>query len=205
MKTFLTNVVLFKVLPALAAAALFLGCNTAPFTPGLVCEYKGTTVYIQSTIESNKVLANCAYFQGVIDQAITTDSQFIPTEDLNKILDGLQIWVHQDNASIVCQGVTNGEWGCNEDVHFIETNSAMGSLAHEMLHSYDRIRGVPLSDTLVHKGWNTNAAPAGAASYTVKAFSAPVLDGSWWDVTERLMSQETGQFVDTFCPNTGGC
>lgn len=209
MKTILTNVVLFRVVPVLVAASFFLGCG-APFAPAETCTYQGITIQVEAQWQTGKALASCDYFQGVAQDALALDAKFIPADDLKKITDGLTVWVHQDNHTIICSGEMGGA-GCNYDIHHIETTSNMGPLAHEILHSYDRLTGNYHSDSALdqHLNWNTQGAQPGAASYidstTPFGSNLQIDDGSWWDAAMQLFRHEQSVFIETYCPNQGNC
>jgi hypothetical protein len=211
MKTILTNVVLFRVLPVLVAASFFLGCSGAPFTPAETCSYQGITIQVEGRWQADgKALAGCDYFQAAAQSALEFDQQWMSTAELNKITDGLEVWVHADNHTIICGNSSTGA-GCNFGVHHIETVSNMGPLGHEILHSLDREEGAyDGKDSLSqHWNWNVQGAADGARSYidptTPFGTDYPIMVGSWWDSAMQLFRKQQGIFIETYCGDTGNC
>lgn len=152
-------------------------------------------------------ITDCSYFISTMQSAIQADSVFMTDDQMMKVTKGLSVWVHQDNLSIVCEGLVQGEWGCEDNSHMIQTNSSMSTAAHEMLHVFSDNLGISKADNINHANWNTKGAPEGSKSYSeMNNFSGqPIEDGSWWDIVTRWMWDQLSSFEDRFCPDSHTC
>jgi hypothetical protein len=156
------------------ALMFLMGC--APFEPVETCRIGDLQVHLEQ--------GTCAAYEERFRDALATVERFAPGARWD-----VSVWVWSDTGQILCHSEI-GAYGCYvRGSEEIQVNRSAGSLAHELLHHLEFVRGVPHGD---HEGWNER-----------DALSPELFDhgphramlGSWRDTTKRFAYR--WQFVNT--------